>query len=149
MLYRLFNTKLQVFLVHPGGPLFVHKDDGYWSIPKGEVDPHETDFLYTALREFHEETGFEAEPPFVELGYITQKSGKKVHAWSSQYHKDDEPEVHSNLFSMEYPFGSGKIGKFEEVDRGAFFNVPEAMVKIKDRQRELITRLIQKLDYQE
>lgn len=149
LLYRFRQGKLQVFLIHPGGPLFVHKDEGYWGIPKGEIDPGETDYLQTALREFREETGFMAEPPFTELGYITQKSGKKVFAWSSLYGKDDEPKVTSNLFPLELPPGSGKFQMVEEVDKGFFFFVPEALRKMKETQHGLIFRLMENLSYKE
>jgi predicted NUDIX family NTP pyrophosphohydrolase len=149
LLYRFKEGRLQVFIVHPGGPLFVNKDEGYWSIPKGEVDPGETDFLQTALREFNEETGFAALPPFNGIGYITQNSGKKVYAWTSEYHGDDEPVVKSNLFPLEYPRGSGKTVMVEEVDKGFFFSIPEAMAKIKISQRDLLVRLMENLQYKE
>ena len=149
LLYRLINLHLEVFIVHPGGPLFKYKDEGYWSIPKGEIDAGETEFIETAKREFFEETGFQALPPFIDLGFITQKSGKRVYAWGSQYFKDDAPFIGSNLITMEYPYRSGKLLEFPEVDTGLFMAVPDAIVKIKDRQRELISRLMNILEYKE
>jgi predicted NUDIX family NTP pyrophosphohydrolase len=149
VLYRMKNKRLQVFLIHPGGPLFINKDEGYWGIPKGETDPGETDYLQTAQREFHEETGFPALPPFNELGYITQNSGKRVYAWASLYEKDDEPAVQSNLFPLELPKGSGKFQMVEEVDKGFFFFIPEALQKMKVTQHDLLTRLMNLLNYKE
>ena len=88
-------------------------------------------------------------PPYNDLGFITQKSGKKVYTWSSQYFQEDEPFIGSNLITIEYPYRSGKYVEFPEVDNGLFMSVTDAMIKIKDRQRELIERLMNFLNYKE
>lgn len=142
LLFRRTSGETEFFLAHPGGPLFVKKDEGYWSIPKGEIELGEENYLGTALREFHEETGFEALPPFIELGFVTQKSGKKVYCWASEYFGEGNPFIKSNTFMFEYPYKSGKFQEIPEIDRADFFRADEAKVKIKERQTELIDRLI-------
>lgn len=133
---------LEVFIAHPGGPLFTHNEDGCWSIPKGEVHPGE-DLLATALREFHEETGHQIDPgsEFIPLGSIQQKGGKIVHAWAVRGELEPGFVVHSNLFSMEWPPGSGTMREFPEVDRAEFFSSGRARLKIKAAQIPLIERL--------
>jgi predicted NUDIX family NTP pyrophosphohydrolase len=101
MLYRRRNTELEVFLVHPGGPFWAHKDFGAWSIPKGEYLDGE-DPLDAAKREFTEETGFAAQGPFLDLGDLKQPSGKLVSAWA--FEGDCDPEkLKSNTFTLEWP----------------------------------------------
>ena len=121
LLYRHGREGLEVFLVHPGGPLWMHKDDGAWSIPKGEFEPGEEP-LAAARREFTEETGFVAEGTFVPLTPVTQPSGKVVYAWAAQ--GDCDPaELRSNTFTF-------KGREFPEVDRAAWFSLAEARKKI-------------------
>src|SRR5205814_1975328 len=101
LMYRICDGSLQVLLAHPGGPFFKNKDEGAWSIPKGEVEPDE-DLLKTAQREFEEETGVVPTAPFIALSPITQKGGKLVHAWAFEGNCDPGAIV-SNTFMMEWP----------------------------------------------
>src|SRR5205823_4292993 len=101
LMYRIHDGRLEVLLVHPGGPFWKNKDDGAWSIPKGEAEPS-TELLAEACREFEEETGSLPQGPFVPLGHIKQKAGKVVHAWA--FAGDCDPTtLKSNTFSMEWP----------------------------------------------
>ena len=140
MMYTFNEKLLKIFLVHPGGPFFVKKDEGYWSIPKGLAEKGE-DLFETARREFEEETGIIPEGRFINLGFIIQKSGKKVYAWAFQV-KDDSPiDITCNTFEMEWPPHSGKKQNFPEVDKGDFFNLENAIKKINPAQTEFIYRL--------
>lgn len=115
-MYRIKDGALQVLLAHPGGPYFAKKDDGAWTIPKGEPDGDE-DLLLAAQREFKEETGITAFGPFIPLRPIKQKGGKVVHAWA--FAGDCDPEaITSNTFTLEWPPKSGKQREFPEIDRG-------------------------------
>jgi predicted NUDIX family NTP pyrophosphohydrolase len=138
LMYRLRNDQLQVFLAHPGGPLFARKDEGAWTIPKGEVEPGE-DLLETAQREFEEETGMVAKGSFMPLKPVKQKGGKIVHAWA--FEGDCEGMAVSNMFTMEWPPGSGRKAEFPEIDRAEFFDVATAKRKIKAAQQALIEEL--------
>lgn len=144
LLYRRRDGRLEVFLAHPGGPLFTAKDDGHWTIPKGEVDAGE-DLLTTAQREFAEETGAALKPgvTFLPLGSIQQKGGKIVHAWAVEQEWDDTQPIRSNEFTMEWPPGSGRRQSFPEVDRAQFFSLDEARRKLKERQVPLLDRLLE------
>ena len=146
VMFRRRGGELEVFLAHPGGPLFVKKDDGCWTIPKGEVEPGE-ELLPTALREFEEETGITIDPQsrFLPLGSIQQKGGKIVHAWAVEKDWDDTQPIRSNTFEMEWPPGSGRVQSFPEVDRAQFFPLAEARRKVKERQWPLIERLVEEL----
>jgi predicted NUDIX family NTP pyrophosphohydrolase len=140
LLYRNINNQLEVFLVHPGGPFFKNKDEGAWSIPKGEFLPDE-DPLLAAKREFFEETGKQfADEEAIKLTPIKQKSGKTVHAWAIAGDMDPANLV-SNMFEMEWPPKSGKQASFCEVDRGEWFTVDVAKTKINPAQFPLITEL--------
>jgi predicted NUDIX family NTP pyrophosphohydrolase len=143
LLYRRRNG-LEVFLVHPGGPFFRNKDDGAWSLPKGEIEEGDEP-VATALREFSEETGFE--PPSAEplpLGEIRQKGGKRVLAWAVE--GDCDPaRFHSNRFEIEWPPGSGRKQSFPEIDRAGFFTPDAARRKLNPAQAELVARLEEKL----
>lgn len=145
-MYRIRQRELEVFLGHPGGPFFTHRDDGYWTIPKGEIEEDE-DHLATAIREFQEEVGIEVNPKseFIELGSIKQKGGKIVHAWAVEQRCADPIECKSNTFKMEWPIGSGKWASFPEVDRAEFFPIETAKRKIKSTQIPLLERLEQQL----
>lgn len=143
LLYRKSEGKLQVFLVHPGGPFFKNKDDGSWSIPKGEFLDDE-DPLQAAKREFEEETGQTVTGKFINLNPITQKGGKKVHAWAVE--GDIDPlTVKSNYFEMEWPPRSGKQQLFPEVDRAGWFDMDIARMKINLAQTGLIDELAETL----
>ncbi len=138
----MFRRKggLELFLVHPGGPFFRNKDEGAWSIPKGEVEPSE-DPLSTARREFSEETGVDVpENGYVALGEVRQKGGKRVTAWA--FEGDCNPTaIRSNTFEIEWPPRSGKKQSFPEVDRAEFFAPDAARVKLNAAQAELVSRL--------
>jgi len=143
LLYRVQKTHLEVFLVHPGGPLWTKMDSGVWSIPKGEFDEEEP--LLAAKREFQEETGFDApQGEYIPLKQVRQKSGKIVHAWAIQGEIDGE-SVHSNDFEMEWPPRSGRRQTFPEIDKGAWFSVEDALGKINPGQVGLIQELVEKL----
>jgi predicted NUDIX family NTP pyrophosphohydrolase len=141
LMYRINRHDLEVLLAHPGGPFFKNKDDGYWSIPKGEPDENEDELLETAKREFEEETGIKPAGKFIELGNILQKGGKTVHGWAFE---GDIPEgfIHKcNSFETEWPPHSGKKMKFLEIDKVEFFSSEKAKKKIKDAQIPFIERL--------
>lgn len=143
LMYRVMDGQLQVLLVHPGGPFFQNKDDGAWSIPKGEIESGE-DLLSAARREFEEETGFKASPPFIALSPIMQKGGKVVHAWACA--GDCDPRaLRSNAFRMEWPPRSRHMQEFPEIDRAAWFAPAEARRKIKPTQIPLLAELGQQL----
>jgi predicted NUDIX family NTP pyrophosphohydrolase len=140
LLYRNVDATLEIFLVHPGGPFWVKKDDGAWSIPKGEFDPGE-DPLGAAQREFQEETGFTASGPFTALAPIKQPGGKTIHAWAVEGPGLDPTAIRSNTFSLEWPPRSGKSREFPEVDRAAWFPLREARTKILKGQLPLLDQL--------
>ncbi|TFF37344.1 NUDIX domain-containing protein [Mucilaginibacter psychrotolerans] len=137
--YRKLNHKLQVFLVHPGGPFYVKKDAGVWSIPKGEYESDE-DPLTAAKREFGEETGQTIEGEFAPLAPIKYKSGKVVHAWAVEA-DIDHTNIKSNTFEMEWPPKSGKMRNFEEVDRADWFDLETAKQKLVPAQVGLVDEL--------
>jgi predicted NUDIX family NTP pyrophosphohydrolase len=140
LLFRRTPAGLEVLLAHPGGPIFARRDEGHWTIPKGEPDEDEA-LIDAAEREFGEELG-QAAPgrPWLELGSIVQKGGKVVHAWAVE--GDLDPAfARSDTFEMEWPRGSGRIGTFPEVDRVAWFGPVEARRRIKDTQAPFMDRL--------
>ncbi len=128
LLYRVIKGQLEVFLVHPGGPYWAKKDDGAWSIPKGEFTVGD-DPLATAKREFQEETGSEVNGEFRVLSPLKQPSGKVVHAWAVEGNVDAS-SIKSNTFSVEWPPRSGVKQEFPEVDRGEWFTTPRAKKKL-------------------
>jgi predicted NUDIX family NTP pyrophosphohydrolase len=135
--------EVEVLLVHPGGPFWAKKDEGAWTIPKGEYEAGE-DALDAARREFREETGFEVEGEFVDLGSIRQAGGKVVRAWA--FEGDcDAAELKSNTFEMEWPPRSGRMVAFPEVDRGDWFGVEEARRRILKSQAGLLDSLVEAL----
>lgn len=143
LLYRRNDQKLEVFLVHPGGPFWAKKDHGAWSIPKGEYSAGEEP-LAAARREFQEETGFAIEGDFVELGTIRQAGGKLVSAWAVE--GDCDPAaLTSNLTQIQWPPRSGKTIEIPEVDRGAWFSFNEAQNRILQSQTPFLDRLVEKL----
>jgi predicted NUDIX family NTP pyrophosphohydrolase len=139
LLFRRQGAGLEVFLAHPGGPFWSHKDAGAWTIPKGLIEPGEEP-LAAALREFEEETGIRPEGPFLPLGSIRQKAGKEIHAWAWQGDADPD-RVTSNTVRTEWPRGSGRWLTFPEVDRCGWFDAGTAREKINPAQAELIARL--------
>lgn len=139
LLYRGMGRSLEVFLVHPGGPFWAKKDDGAWSIPKGEFNPGE-DPLDAAKREFREETGLVAQGEYRPFRPIRQKSGKIVNAWAVQCDVDPAA-VKSNTFSMEWPPKSGRMREFPEIDRAEWFKIGVARRKILKSQLGLLEQL--------
>ena len=140
LMYRIKGGVLQVLLAHPGGPYFVNKDNGAWTIPKGEPDADE-DLLVTAQREFEEETGVKPTGPFLPLKPIKQKGGKIVHAWA--FEGDCDPAASkSNTFKIEWPPKSGKQMEFPEIDQTEFFDLETARTKIKAGQERLIEEFV-------
>ena len=144
LLYRRTTGVLEVLLVHPGGPYWVKRDAGVWSIPKGEYDADEEP-LAAARREFAEELGspLPAGDP-ADLGEIRQKSGKRVRAWA-QAGDLDAQSIQSNLFTLEWPPRSGREQEFPEIDRAQWFGLIEARTKINPAQEALLDRLEQHL----
>jgi predicted NUDIX family NTP pyrophosphohydrolase len=139
LLFRRGAAGLELFLAHPGGPFWSHKDAGAWTIPKGVIEPGE-DPLAAARREFEEETGMTPTGPFLPLGSIRQKAGKEIHAWA--WEGDADPDrVTSNLVQTEWPRGSGRWLTFPEVDRCGWFGPETARAKLNPAQAELIGRL--------
>lgn len=140
LLFRQRPTGLEVLLAHPGGPLFAKKDEGHWTIPKGEVEPDE-ELLDVARREFEEETGHPSPKGLtVELGSIIQKGGKTVHGWAMEGDLDPAAAI-SNTFEIAWPPGSGRRQTFAEIDRVEWFGLDEARRRVKERQIPLIDRL--------
>jgi predicted NUDIX family NTP pyrophosphohydrolase len=143
IMYRWTKGELEVFLVHPGGPLWARKDRGAWTLPKGEYEADE-DPLVAAQREFHEETGFLASGTFIELGSVRQKSGKVVIAWA--FEGDCDPaSLMSNTCTIEWPLRSGKRIEVPEVDRGQWYGLAEARTYIREEQCKLLDALVDQL----
>ncbi|HEY4088338.1 MAG TPA: NUDIX domain-containing protein [Bryobacteraceae bacterium] len=135
------RDEIEFFLVHPGGPFWVKKDLGAWSIPKGEYEDG-ADPLAAAFREFEEEIGVPPQPgsELIFLGEVRQAGGKVVTAWA--FEGDcDETSIRSNTFSMEWPKGSGRMREFPEVDRAGWFGVAEARAKILQAQAAFLDRV--------
>src|SRR4051794_24801594 len=139
LLYRGAGPGLQVLLVHPGGPFWRNKDDGAWSIPKGEINPGENP-QDVARREFAEELGSPAPAPLRPLGEIRQRGGKRVHGFAAAGDLDIAT-VTSNTFEIEWPPHSGRRQAFPEIDRAAWFTLPVARGKILASQRPLLDRV--------
>jgi predicted NUDIX family NTP pyrophosphohydrolase len=127
-MFRRASTGVQVLLAHPGGPFWARRDEAAWTLPKGAIAPGE-EALAAARREFLEETGFPSTPPFLPLGELRQKSGKRISAWAFEGDADPAALV-SNRFDMEWPPRSGRLQSFPEVDRVAWFGLVEARVKL-------------------
>jgi len=129
LVYRVKNKEIEVFLCHPGGPFYKNKDNGVWTIPKGEFDENEEAFA-AAKREFKEETGQEIRGDFIPMRPIRYKDGKKiVYAWAVNGNID-ATNIKSNTFPLEWPPKSGKFMEVPEVDRGGWFNIEVAKQKI-------------------
>ncbi len=137
--YRTISGRLEVLLVHPGGPLWRRKDYGAWSIPKGEYLENE-DAKVTARREFAEELGIELKTPLYDLGEIRQRGGKRVSGFAAEF--DFDPRVlSSNTFDMEWPPRSGRLQTFPEIDRAEWFSLEDARERINQGQRPFLDRL--------
>jgi predicted NUDIX family NTP pyrophosphohydrolase len=140
LLYRLPpEGPVEVLVAHPGGPFWARKDEGAWTLPKGEVEPGE-DLLVAARREVLEETGLAPDGPFVPLGSVTQKSGKVVHAWAVA-HDADTRALRSNTVEIEWPPRSGHQLTIPEVDRAEYFSLDTARTKLNPGQTVFLDRL--------
>ena len=144
VIYRR-TPALAFFLVHPGGPYWTRKDDGAWSIPKGEIEDGE-DKLVAARRETLEETGFAPKGKFIRLPPVRQPSGKMIHAWAIEAADLDPAEIKSAAFEMEWPPRSGRLAQFPEVDRAGWFAWPDAEVKILVGQKPILEKLKARLE---
>ena len=133
-----------MLVAHPGGPFFKNKDEGWWSIPKGEPEEGE-EIFEAALREFEEETGLASTGPYIKLGDILQKNGKRVYAWAFEgtWPKGKKPEC--NEITLEFPKGSGKTWTFPEIDRALMLSPVVAKKKLRIEQEPFIDRLLEKL----
>ena len=143
LLYRERAGDVEVLLVHPGGPFWKNRDEGAWTIPKGEYGDDE-DALDAAKREFSEETGFAIDGTFVPLEPIRQRSGKLVHAWAVEG-DCDAGAIRSNSFSIEWPPRSGRLAEYPEVDRAAWLALEAARRKILPAQVPFLENLLRLL----
>jgi predicted NUDIX family NTP pyrophosphohydrolase len=144
LLYRTTRGRLEVLLVHPGGPVFSRRDVGSWGVPKGEYEAGE-EAIACAIREFEEELGQPPpDGPMIGLGEIRQKNGKRVTAWGLAGDLDADA-IHSNTFTIEWPPRSGRMREFPEIDRAAWLSVEAAGEKIIPAQRPLVDRLVDAL----
>jgi Predicted NTP pyrophosphohydrolase len=144
LLFRLKNKDIEVFLAHPGGPFFKNKDEGAWTIPKGEIDEDE-DPLLAAKREFKEETGTEINGKFIPLKPVKYKSGKIVYAWAVE--GDIDPSVlEGNIFKLEWPPKSGKYIDVPEIDRVEWFTLTEGKKKIIPAQSPFLDEAEEKIN---
>lgn len=146
LLFRTKQNGLEVFLVHPGGPYWKGKEEGAWSIPKGEFSEEE-DALAAARREFQEETGQAVDGKFLELEPVRQKAGKIVFAWAVEG-EIDAAAIVSNTFRQEYPYKSGKWITVPEVDKAGWFRLEEAKSLINSAQAVLLAHLERKLAHE-
>jgi len=141
----LYNQKngnqLKFLIAHPGGPFFKNRDDGWWTIPKGEPEENE-EILDAAIREFKEETGKTPNGPYIELGNILQKNGKRVYAWGFEGDWDNDQKLKCNEITLEFPKGTGKLWTFPEIDQAIMTNAVEAKKKLRAEQYPLIDRLV-------
>lgn len=142
LLYRQ-QKQLEFFLVHPGGPFWINKDAGAWSIPKGEFNDDE-DAVEAAKREFEEETGCKLSGNFIALTPVVQKAGKQVYAWAVEGNID-VLTIRSNTFKIEWPPKSGKWKEYPEIDKAAWFDCTTAKEKINPAQMAFIDELTDKL----
>jgi predicted NUDIX family NTP pyrophosphohydrolase len=144
MVFRRGARGLEILLVHPGGPFWKNKDAGAWSIPKGLIEPGE-EALAAALREFEEEVGPAPPGPYAPLAPVRMSSGKWVTAWSVEA-DIDVSAIRSNEIELEWPRGSGRVWRFPEVDRAAYFGLDDALTKILAAQAPLVQELMETLD---
>ncbi|HEY1929617.1 MAG TPA: NUDIX domain-containing protein [Caulobacteraceae bacterium] len=142
VVYRVFADGPEFLLVHPGGPFWARRDAGAWSIPKGMVEAGE-DPISAALREFGEEVGAPPEGPFTPLEPIRQKSGKIVIAFAARADVDVAQVRGSAIeVELEWPRHSGRMIRFPEIDRAAYFAANEAMIRILPAQAPLISQVL-------
>lgn len=143
LLYRKRNNRIELFLVHPGGPFWQKKDIGVWTIPKGEFADDE-EALEAAKRVFQEETGVSLSGNFIELTPVKQKAGKLIYAWALEGDVD-AANISSNSFKIEWPPKSGRYKEFPEVDKAEWLSEEQAKEKINPAQARLVDELLQKL----
>ena len=136
---RRSTTGLEYFLVHPGGPYWVKKETGAWSIPKGMVELNESP-IDAAVREFNEETGLHSHGPYVSLGSLKTRGGKILHAWAFFGEWDQAQGIVSNHIKLEFPYKSGKYISIPEVDRASWWSFDDAMTRINPSQAPLLTK---------
>ena len=136
VMFRWRDGQLEVLLVHPGGPFWARKDDGAWSIPKGEIGEDE-DPLTAARREVQEETGAVPDGTFLPLTPVRQPGGKVVQAWAVESDLETT-DIRSNTFELEWPPRSGRRRTYPEIDRADWFTIPVARAKILRGQLPLI-----------
>jgi predicted NUDIX family NTP pyrophosphohydrolase len=141
--YRWVDGRLEVLVVHPGGPLWASRDEGAWSLAKGELDPGERPEV-AARREFLEETGWVVPGPLLSLGTVVLKSKKTVHGYAAELDVDPST-LRSGTFQLEWPRGSGLSRSFPEVDRAAWFSPDEAKRRLNIAQAPLVDRLARAL----
>jgi predicted NUDIX family NTP pyrophosphohydrolase len=146
LLYRRHRRRIEVFIVHPGGPFFARRDEGHWSVPKGEIEGGEQP-RSVARREFEEETGRAVDActggaEWVELGEITQRGGKRVVVWAAEGDWPDGLPVASNTIPVEWPPRSGRMIEIPEVDQGLFFEIADARRKLNPAQEPFLDRLL-------
>jgi predicted NUDIX family NTP pyrophosphohydrolase len=139
-MFRWKNNSLEFLLVHPGGPFWKNKDDGGWTIPKGEAADNE-DLMTRAQIEFEEELGLKPLGTWIPLGSIKQKGGKTVYAWAFESDLPNDFELKSNTFEIEWPPRTGKVAEFPEVDQAKFFRNEVARRKINPAQIPFLERL--------
>lgn len=137
--FRTRNDELQVFLVHPGGPFWAKKDLHSWSVTKGEIGENEELFA-AAQREFYEETGLQPSGKFIDLDPVKQSGSKMIYSWAVEF-DFDESKITSNFFSLEWPPKSGLSKEFPEIDKGAWFNIETAELKIVKGQVPVLKNL--------
>ena len=142
--FRRDGAAVEMLLLHHGGPFWARKDDGAWSIPKGEYHPDDSPWL-AALREFEEETGIRPSGSPIPLDDTTQASGKRVIAFALEGDLDVEG-IRSNAFEMEWPPKSGRRQSFPEIDRAAWFTIPVAKEKIVGAQKIFLDRLLERVE---
>lgn len=142
LLYR-FTSEVEFFLVHPGGPFWAKKDEGAWSIPKGEFEDDENP-LDAAIREFREETGFDVSGSFIPLSPVKLSGGKQIYAFALE-HNIEASQLKSNTFNMEWPPKSGKQQEFPEVDRGGWFNAESSKIKLNKGQVPILEEAVIKI----
>lgn len=146
LLYRRTGRRIEAFLVHPGGPHFARRDEGYWSVPKGEIEAGEEP-RQVARREFEEETGCSVDActggaEWIALGEIVQRGGKRVVAWAVAGDWPEGRPVQSNKIPFEWPPRSGRTIEIPEVDQGRFFDITVARRKLNAAQEPFLDRLL-------
>ena len=143
LMYRHVDHRLDVLLVHPGGPYWQRKDNGAWTFPRGEVEAGE-EYLSAAIREFGEETGWQPQGPYLSLGESRARSSKTIHAWAFSG-SFDPASLRSNQFEIEWPPKSGRRMQFPEIDQAGFFSISEARKKMRASESLFLDRLVEQL----